>query len=92
MRSESVFDIHSNNLLGIIRDEKNPYNWIDAYTKKIIKFESWLNSIDITKPAACITSNGDWHTDDKCAPFCIEPLPEVLSLVLMKLISRIKYG
>ena len=74
--------------LGIIRDEKNPYDWINAYTKKSIKFESWSNTIEITKLAACMTSNGDWHTDDNCVPFCIEPLPEVLSLVFMKFFTR----
>ena len=88
MRSEIVLHIKTNIFLGIIRDEKNPYNWINAYTKKNLKFESWSNTIEITKPAACMTSNGDWNTEDNCVPFCIEPLPEVLSLVFMKFLTR----
>ena len=71
--------------LGIIRAKKNPYSWIDAYTQENIKFESWSNSIDFTKPVACMGGNDDWNLDEHCIPFCIEPLPDVLSLVFTSL-------
>ena len=67
--------------LGIIRDKTNPYKWSHAYTKENIKFESWSNSIDLTKPAACMGDNGNWNLDNHCIPFCVEPLQQVLSLV-----------
>ena len=67
--------------LGIIRDKTNPYKWSHAYTKENIKFESWSNSIDLTKPAACMGDNGNWHLENHCIPICVEPLPQVLSPV-----------
>lgn len=65
--------------LGIIRDDNNPYDWIDAYTQKQIKFELWSNSI--INPVACMTNNGYWQTKDGCFPFCVNPLPEVLDII-----------
>ena len=69
--------------LGIIRDQENPYFWIDAYTKKILKFEFWSDSTDFFKPAACMIGDNDgrWKTDDGCNAFCIEPLADVLDII-----------
>ena len=69
--------------LGIIRDQNNPYFWIDAYTQERLKFEFWSDSIDFVKPAACMKSDNDgrWKTDDGCNAFCIEPLAEVLDII-----------
>ena len=69
--------------LGIIRDQENPYFWIDAYTKKSLKFEFWSDSIDFIKPAAYMIGekDGRWKTDDGCNAFCVEPSAEVIDII-----------
>lgn len=69
--------------LGIIRDEQNPYFWIDAYTKKSLKFEFWSDSAEFIKQTACMIGENDgrWKTDDGCNAYCIEPLAEVINII-----------
>ena len=69
--------------LGIIRDQENPYFWIDAYTKKSLKFEFWSDSADFIKQTACMIGENDgrWKTDDGCNAFCVEPSAEVIDII-----------